>query len=328
MTVRALAALFLSALLASACHALTIVQLRPERPILVSGPHVTLGDIALVSDDDPKAEAELRAVRLTLAPVPGSSRAIDGQLIRATVRCAGWEPSAIGLRECPDVTVETRCNRILASELLDRVRKIAEERLSFPPERITVEHTNLPPDCAVPAGTVRITAEPPAHEDFIGLTCVPFSIAVDDHIVRRVSVNVVIRVRASIAVANRAITRGQPVTAADFRLVERDLSTAPTGACVQAETVVGKLAKVSIAADQVICERMLQDPPLVHAQEQVTIQVVCNNVSVRLPATALMDGRLGEEVRVVVSLSARTVVTATVVDRGLVVLTIPGGASS
>lgn len=309
------------------CRAMTLVQLRTESPIAVRTGTITLGDLATISADEAGVAEKLAAIRITTAPVPGQSRTIDSELIRVAVRSAGWEPNDVGLRNAPDLLVETLANRVRGADLLEMVRGLAYERLSFAPERITIEHNNLPPDFAVPAGELRITPEPPGHEDFIGLTFVPFSISVDNRIVRRVSLNVTIRIQAQIAVANRAIGRGEVVQAADFRLVERDLSTEPAGVCTRAETVIGKVTKVAIAADQPICERMVTEPPLVHAQEQVTVQVVCNNVVLRLPGTALQDGRLGEEVRVAVTLSTHNAITATVVDRGIVLLTIPGGAA-
>jgi flagellar basal body P-ring formation protein FlgA len=319
--------LLLLVAIALPCRAMTLVQLKAESPIAVRSGNITLGDIASVSADDAGSAETLRAVRITVAPVPGQTRTIDAELIRVAVRCAGWEPNDIGLRNAHDVLVETASNRVRGQDLLEMVRNLTYERLSFPPDRITIEHNNLPPDFAVPSGELRITPEPPAHEDFIGLTFVPFSVSVDNRIVRRVSLNVTIRVQAQIAVASRSIARGEIIAATDFRLVDRDLSTEPAGACTRAETVIGKVAKVSIAADQSICDRMVSEPPLVHAQEQVTVQVVCNNVVLRLPGTSLQDGRLGEEVRVAVSLSTHNAITATVVDRGCVLLTIPGGAA-
>ncbi len=307
--------------------AVTVIQLHAESPVLVDAGVVTLGDIAYITSDNADAEKRLRDLRITQAPSPGQERLLDAELVRIAVRSAGYDPDYVGLRHAEDLTIATGSNFVSARMLLEMARELAYERLSFPPESIAIEHNNLPPDFHVRSGALTITPEPPAHEDFIGLTFVPFAIAVDGELVRRVSLNITVRVRTLVAVAARSIGRGETVSAADFRLVERDLATQPTGAVLKAENAIGKISKVTIGQDQVLCERMLSDPPLVRQQQRITVRVVCGNVVLRVPGVALQDGLLGQDIRVVSNLSGNRAISATVVEEGVVLLTIPGGAS-
>jgi flagella basal body P-ring formation protein FlgA len=325
MKPRSILVVLLILAVASPSFAVTIVQLRSSEQVKVSTGTVTLGEIAVISSDSKDAETKLRDLRIALAPPPGQSRVIDVDLVRIAVRTVGFDPDFIGLRDASDVTIVTAANQVTGQQLLEMARNVVYERLSYPPESITIEHNNLPPDFFVPAGALTITPEPPPNEDFIGLSFLPFAVAVDGKLCRRVSLNITVRVNALVAVANRSIRRGETLSAADFRLVDRDLSTQPTGAITKPETVIGKRAKVAIAGDQVICERMVEEPPLIKVQDTILIQVVCGDVVISAPGIALQDGRLGDEIRVVSSLGRKTI-TGTVVDKGAVMVVIPGGA--
>jgi flagella basal body P-ring formation protein FlgA len=317
----------LIAALALPSLAVTIVQLRSGTAVDVSQGSVTLGDIATISSDNAEAQRNLEQVQITYAPPPGQQRVVDADMIRIAVRTLGYDPDFIGLRDAGDVTIRTRSNMVTSDRLIDLAREIIYRELPFPPEAISIERNNTPPDFDVTGGELTITPEPPAHEDFIGLTFIPFAVVVDGELVRRVSLNLTVRVRAPVLVANHSIPRGSTISTSDFRLVERDLSMQPQGCILDAANAIGKRAKMVIASDAVICERMVEDPPLIRSQQQILIQVVCGNVVLKVPGTAMQDGRMGEEIRVVSGLASRTTLSATVVDLQTVLVTIPGGVS-
>ncbi len=122
-----------------------------------------------------------------------------------------------------------------------------------------------------------------------------------------------------VAVAARALLRGERLRADDVRLEKRDVSRLRGGYLDDAQRFVGYRIRQNIPAGRVLQPRQFAAPRLVRRGERVTLVARNGTVQVRMAGEALADGALGATVRVR-NLSSRRIVQGEVVGKGRVLI--------
>lgn len=119
---------------------------------------------------------------------------------------------------------------------------------------------------------------------------------------------------AELPVAAAALPAGRVLADDDVVLERHAVSGSPLAA---AEDAVGRVARRSIAAGQVLTARLLDEPLLVRRGETVQIRARRDAVEVVVPGQALDAGRRGQTIRVR-NAGNGTVIRARVVETGQV----------
>ncbi len=121
-------------------------------------------------------------------------------------------------------------------------------------------------------------------------------------------------------VASKApLSRGHVIQAEDLVLVEKDISKLRQQYFTAPEHAIGQAAKRNLPAG-VLKPRMLEAARLVNRGDEVYISARQGSVSVQMPAIALSDGKLGQQISVKNSRSNKTV-RARVIGPGQVEIT-------
>lgn len=120
-----------------------------------------------------------------------------------------------------------------------------------------------------------------------------------------------------VAIAGRALQRGETITAADVETEIRDMSQYRQGFALVSELVVGKEAKYPIAKGEAFRTSALGSPLVIKRGEEVSIEATVGAISVVTSGIATGDGRLGQQIRVKNSQSER-IINARVVGPGKV----------
>jgi flagellar basal body P-ring formation protein FlgA len=120
-----------------------------------------------------------------------------------------------------------------------------------------------------------------------------------------------------VAIAGRALQRGEPITAADVETEIRDMSQYRQGFALEANLVIGKEAKYPIAKGEAFRTSALGAPLVIKRGEEVSIQATVGAISVVTNGIATGDGRLGQQIRVKNNQSER-IINARVVGPGKV----------
>ena len=110
-----------------------------------------------------------------------------------------------------------------------------------------------------------------------------------------------------VVITNHPILTNTPITQNDIRLEERTISAKTNDYIFNLEHVLGKIAKHNLPASTPVTLNMLSAPTLVKRGQQVIILAEGTGVEVRMAGTALMDGTSGQIIRVINTLSKRTV---------------------
>lgn len=120
-----------------------------------------------------------------------------------------------------------------------------------------------------------------------------------------------------VLVAKQALARGHSLNAADVEIQKRPIESLRSAYFSQTEEVIGKIIKRPLAAQAVITASQLENAVLVTKNQQVTINSQNSTVQVKANGIALMDGSLGERIRVR-NTSSQKVIEATVEAAGIV----------
>lgn len=130
-------------------------------------------------------------------------------------------------------------------------------------------------------------------------------------------------VQASVAliepvlVASRPMSRGTVLNGDDVTLMKQDTARMTQGYLTDIKQVDGMVLRYSVRAGTVLRPALLQPPIVIKRGERVIIEASGGGVRVRMEGQALMNGAVGDIIRVR-NLSSRRVVEGTVVSPGVV----------
>lgn len=113
-----------------------------------------------------------------------------------------------------------------------------------------------------------------------------------------VSVRTRVQVMAPAVVTRRAVQAGQALEASDIQRGEVDLTGLQRPALRDEAQVIGKIARVGLAAGQAVGPEHLRMPVVVRRGTALEVTATIGQVSVTSAGTALQDGTLGEVIRV------------------------------
>jgi flagella basal body P-ring formation protein FlgA len=120
-----------------------------------------------------------------------------------------------------------------------------------------------------------------------------------------------------VVVTNRPLARGTTLTTADLRLAKRNLGKLRAGYLTDMSQALGNNIKRSLPIHTPLTASVLEAPHLIQRGEQVTLVSESSKVRVRVIAKALMDGALGDRIRVR-NISSKQIVEGVVVSPGTV----------
>ena len=273
-----------------------IVSLRPAST--VRGPEIRLGEIADIQGKDSGLTERLRTLEVARAPLPGLTRTLDVNYLKARLRHGQVDLAALVLDVPSVVTVTTDSQQVAGA---DMVAAVQDHILAARPEdasRLSVRPTGaLPASLIVPAGTleIKVRTRPPAELN--GTVSATVEAWVDGVLTRSLSVSVRLGILSEVLVAARPIGRAQFIGADDVRVESREVAAgqeplrAPGGA-------IGRHATRNIGAGEIILASLVNDPPLVRRGDIVLLTAEGRGVRAVAHGEAREDGKAGQVIRV------------------------------
>ena len=114
----------------------------------------------------------------------------------------------------------------------------------------------------------------------------------------RIHVPVTIRLYKEVLVAADGVPRKTLLTASHLMLSEREVSKLRHNYLNSSTDAIGKTLKRSVSQGTVISHGMLQEHDLIKRGDSVMIVATKKGISVRMPGVALMNGTLGNQIKV------------------------------
>jgi len=125
------------------------------------------------------------------------------------------------------------------------------------------------------------------------------------------------KVYRSVAVAGRNLQRGDVVSAADLSSTIKDVGDLRMGFVLTPGEIIGKEIKVAVNKGETFRTSALDSPLVIKRGDLVSMESSAGEISVTTSATAVSDGRIGQQIRVKNNQSAR-IINAKVVGTGKV----------
>lgn len=114
----------------------------------------------------------------------------------------------------------------------------------------------------------------------------------------RVFVPVTLAARLPVVVATRPLPVGQPLTAADLALDERDVHALPRGYYMRIEDAVGQSVSRALGAGEALTPAALRPGRAIRRGQQVILLARADGLAVRTNGEALSDGGISQRIRV------------------------------
>lgn len=110
-----------------------------------------------------------------------------------------------------------------------------------------------------------------------------------------------------VLVANRPLAKGTRLTSEVVAMKRRDIAMLRQGYIERPELVIGRYLKRSLPAGHVLTPPLLAAAKVIRKGEVVIIRAQARGLDVRMGGHALMDGELGQRIRVINDRSRRVV---------------------
>ena len=305
-----LTAALLLALASAPARAATTGRIRMLPQATVVGPTVRLSDLAALEG----RAVDFAEVEIGPAPEPGSSRRMSGQSLLARLREAGMDDEVA-------YTIPATVSVSRAYQLLDEgtLRPIIEAQLGEKlgaTERIDAIDVQRP--ARIPLGAFEVEVdEPAAHGTGGGFRRTDLRVLQQGTVVATVTARVKIASFGPVVVARQPVARGALLRSEDVRVEERRLDELPTTVVTAVEDVVGKEARVALAAGKPVTQQAVGSAAMVKRGDVVRVTIEKGGMLLSVAGQALDTAGVGERVRVVNDTSKRELV-GRVVDHGTV----------
>lgn len=263
----------------------------------VSHAEVTLGDISEITGTDQRLVTKLRSLSLGAAPFPGHTRRIDVAYLQNRMRFEGLSVP-IEFAGPRSAMVETPCFEITPERMKLEVERYVNRRWSNETGEVTVEFQRPLKATTAPTEAAELRVLDNNFSDLRGDVFVFLGIFVDGKLYKKVPVSARVRTFEMVAVAGKKIARHQILTADDITSEIRETTFLRYSPIRSADDMLGMRAKRTIGTGRILDGSMFEVPPVIKRGDMVSVVARVRNVTVKVPAIAKEDGRVGDIISV------------------------------
>lgn len=274
---------------------------------------ITLADLVSPSFTPPP---EWKAQVVTTAPRPGETGTVTAAQIKLRLRQVGIDPDVAELEIPSRIVLKARGQEVDSATVKTEFQRQLLETLNHPVTQFEIELVGWPDRLTVPPGNLAlvVTEEPNRLREslFRSYASFGYQIQVDGIEYTSGRARVRIAAKTEVPVLLRDLQRHQVVTKEDLVLKEVSLTQIRPGTFTTYAEVVGYRTTRLIRSGLPLDRSALEVPPVVPYNGRVRLIAEYNGVYVETPGKALMDGGLGEIIKVE-NIATRQIVSAQVV---------------
>ena len=188
----------------------------------------------------------------------------------------------------------------------------------WPKEKLVVDNfTASPTSLEVPAGTVEYRLVNQTHTKFLGGKTLTVAVLVNGTECGTVRMAGDLQLYDQVLCTTRRLSRHEVLTPDDIKTVRQNITMLGSDLLSSPEEAVGKRLTTSLRAGTVLRSSHLDEPPLIHRGDLVTIVARGQQLRATVPGEARGSGARGELIRVK-NLMSRKELYAKVVSSGTV----------
>lgn len=265
----------------------------------VNSDEIHLGDISLITGEDPRLVRKLRGIVIGRAPLPGKSRKIDEGYIRLRLKQKRLDSSGISLKVPEKVVVTRGFVLISKAEIQEVALAYIRQKTALDKNEVRIKGVRIKKEIILPKGNITYRVEPPRNTDFLGKVPLAIIFRVGRDFEKKVWAVVDIEMLREVVVTKRPLRRYRHITEDDIEVREKDLARLPSNVVTSYEEVLGKRTRRAIDANTVLRSDLIEFPPLVKRGDVVV--VVAESGGLKITALGIVkqrEGRRGERIRV------------------------------
>ena len=289
------------------------VKLKPA--VVVPVGDIRLGQIAEVSAGGSGLGVELAAMSLGNTPLAGNVRTMSRDHVIMFLTRNGFREENINLQGARACTVTVNTLKITG----DRIVRCARDYLASMPilqgNNTQIEIERMPRDRRIAVGAEsesapELVASVSSMDRPWGRIRVYVKIRSNNRILATVPVMFQVTNRQNVVYAAKAIRRGDTIdeTCVSIREMILGATNGNTSFLDRPQLVVGKKARLPIAAGVPIVAAMLNDPFATRRGENVSVVLKSRHIEIVAKGTALNDGHIGDVIPVTVGATGKRVV--------------------
>jgi flagella basal body P-ring formation protein FlgA len=269
------------------------IQLHPEA--VVTKNIILLGDVATISPDNIEA-GKWAEQKISRAPAPGENKAVQSSsLISSLGHIDGSE--TIHWSGAETIIVKRQGIELRKEQLKQIVAEFLQHnRKNLPDAALRFTSVRAPEKIVLPTGNLSYTVTP-SKPGIIGSSSFSIIFRVNGKTVKNCTVRGKLEAMAEVATARANIRKGSIITADQLTMTSQDISKLDTP-YPSINQVVGMLAKRTIRAGRAIDNKNVEQPPVIAKGEPVKIFAGKGGLEISTKGIAIMNGRLGEYIRV------------------------------
>ncbi len=288
---------------------------------VVSSEKITLGDIAKISGNGETQEEEVKkaeSIFLTHFPPMIKSKTISKGMIASALKQNRIKVAKADLVSPDIIKISRRQMIVKADHIQEAARNYIEEVLQgISGEAVITSLNHKDGDISVPEGELAFEFQPINQSLFAGRISFHMNLLVDGKTVERIDMKAHVEVTREIAVAVKAVRKGQVLGPEDFVMKKRVVKRENPNLMTDPEEVTGMRAKRLIPGNSIIQAYMLDRPHLVKKKDRVKIIVESRFLKISTVGIAKESGSKGSYIRVM-NLDSKKIIVAEVVSEKLV----------
>ncbi len=282
----------------------------------VQGNTFTLGEVAEIQSREARLKAKLLGLNLGTSPLPGCTRLLNRGDIIVKLRGAGIDETTLEIEAPLQFQVARARNEVSSERVIAEAAAVARAKTRDYPEASLIPDP-LPSLFILPSGKISLETGTLRGTVENGTLNVPVLLKADGKTVQTVDVTLRVKRKMRVLIANRTLEPNDILGADDVSLAVVELPNGFVRPMTATREAVGKKVKRRVLADAPISGANVESPPLIAANDRVTLEYAVGLVSVTVTGVARQAGLAGDLIRIYLP-DTKKEVEAFVVSRGTV----------
>ena len=294
---------------------LTRVQIAAEAQ--VDNDNILLGSIAKIEGPDAQEVLKLSGVVVGRAPLPGSSRTIDGGSIKTRLKQNGFDLANLVLDLPASITITRGFIEVSRKKIEGLVADHIAKNLVSENPNARIKGIQVSESMRLPVGRITYAVSAPRNRRLVGQVPLAVNFEVNGKAYKRVWATATIEVLAEVVVTKKPMGRHKPITEDDIEVLPMDLAKVPDNVITDPEAVLGKRTRRAIGSQTVLRANLVEMPPLVKRGDVVVIVAETKGLKITALGQVKKKGAMGDRIPVV-NFESQKVLYARVMDANTV----------
>ncbi len=264
----------------------------------IENERILLGEISLISADDPLLIQKIMNIDLGKAPVPGKKKNIKRTSIVFRLKNKGLDPLTLKLFVPDNAEVSRAAKEISKTEIEKIVFSFLEKNLPWDSSRTNIRNIRINSSILLPKGNISCKVVPTKNAKYLGTTPLSLNFSVNGKFAKRIWVSVYIEVMKDVVVTKRPLGRFKEINENDIYRKSMNLAELPSNVISTCEEVLGKRTRRAIDSNVALRTDLVEFPPLVRRGDVVMIIAESENMKITTLGIIKETGRKGDMIKV------------------------------